>query len=77
MRVQIDLDSQVMKIVRDLAAERDQSMGKVLSDLLREVLVPAAPTEFRNGFPLFRRSNRGDVVSNEHINRIKNGESEN
>ena len=25
-------------------------MGKVMSDLLREVLVPAAPTEFRNGF---------------------------
>jgi hypothetical protein len=53
MRTTVDLDEDILRTVKDLARESDQSMGRILSDLARRGLTP--PTrkfKTRNGVPL-------------------------
>ena len=73
MRVQADLDPDVLRMVKSIAAERRATIGKVISDLLREHLTPPTPTRIRNGFPLFETAAKDVVITNEHIDRIKSG----
>ena len=56
MRTTIDLDEEVLRAAKDLARERSQSLGRILSDLARCGLQPAlqAPA-MRNGVPLLPR----------------------
>lgn len=47
MRTTVDLDEDILKVARHLAQERSQSLGRVLSDLVREGLcsgvIPTLP----------------------------------
>jgi hypothetical protein len=47
MRTTIDLDEDVLTVVKHLGQERRQSLGRVLSDLARQALQPAAPVPVR------------------------------
>ncbi len=49
MRTTVDLDEDVVQVARDLAQEREQSLGRVLSDLVRRGLQPAATPGVRRG----------------------------
>jgi hypothetical protein len=40
MRTTVDLDEDVLRVAKDLAHERAQSLGRVLSDLARSGLQP-------------------------------------
>jgi hypothetical protein len=48
MRTTVDLDEDVLNVVKHLARERQQSLGRVLSDLVRQALQPAAPAPVRH-----------------------------
>ncbi len=71
MRTTLDIDNDVLGAAKDLAAQRNQSAGKVISNLLREALKPtrAAGAKKRNGIPLLvqavgvRRTTLADVNS--------------
>ena len=53
MRTTLDIDEDVLQVVKDLAAQRRSSAGKVLSQLAREALSPrASAPEVRNRVPL-------------------------
>ena len=41
MRTTVDLDEDILRTVRYLAQEREQSLGRVISDLVRQGLQPA------------------------------------
>ncbi len=49
MRTTIDLDEDILKVAKDLTRERAQSLGRVLSELVRKGLQPAASTKVRSG----------------------------
>jgi hypothetical protein len=56
MRTTVDLDEDVVQVARDLAQERDQSLGRVLSDLVRRGLQPGPnPRIRRGGIPILSR----------------------
>jgi hypothetical protein len=56
MRTTIDLDEDVLRVAKDLAAERSESLGRVLSDLARRGLQPRQkPLATRNGVPILPR----------------------
>jgi hypothetical protein len=74
MRTTIDLDPDILQVAKALARDRDQSIGRVLSDLARRGLtVPANPAvKVRNGIPLLPR--RGKPVTSEIVRTLLDAE---
>lgn len=54
MRRTIDLDEDILGLVKQLAVERKESLGKVLSDLARLSLSREAAAPVRNGIRLLK-----------------------
>ncbi len=59
MRTTLDIDDDVLEAAKELAASRRSTAGKVLSDLARKALQPAAKARVRNGVPLLPRRPAG------------------
>ena len=59
MRTTLDLDSDVLQAAKEIAAARGLTAGKVVSDLVRKALEPAARPRVRNGVPLMPRQAPG------------------
>ena len=57
--------------VKSLAASRDSTAGKVLSDLAREALQPKNTSRKRNGFTLLPVRKGGGPVTMEIVNRLR------
>ena len=51
MRTTLNLDSEVLRVMKDLAEVRGVSLGRAVSDLLREALKPKMPVQSRERFP--------------------------
>ena len=72
MRTTLDLDDDVLAAARSIAAVRRQTMGRVVSDLVRQSLatkLKKAPS----GIPLLPRR-RGVIVTNELIDKLREDE---
>ena len=54
MRTTVNLDDDVMRAVRSLARERDESLGTVISALLRKALSPPDQITYEEDFPVFQ-----------------------
>jgi hypothetical protein len=59
MRTTLDLDDDVLAAVKELAAVRRTTAGKVLSELARRALQPARVHRLRNGVPVLPRRDAG------------------
>jgi len=71
MRATLDIDNDVLAIVKDLAASQKTTAGKVISDLARKALImPAARTgpQYHNGLRLMPQAD--GVVTPEMIDRL-------
>ncbi|MFL6464550.1 MAG: CopG family transcriptional regulator [Bryobacteraceae bacterium] len=49
MRTTVDLDEDILQVAKHLAQQRKQSLGRVLSDLVRQGLQPARQAAVRRG----------------------------
>jgi hypothetical protein len=68
MRTTVDLDEDVLRVAKDLARERDQALGRVLSDLARRALSPSTePLKMRNGVPILPRKAGAKPVTSEIV----------
>jgi hypothetical protein len=54
MRTTVNLDDDVLRAVRSLARERRESLGEVISGLIREALRPPETVVYEAGFPVFQ-----------------------
>ena len=75
MRTTIDIDEDVLAAIKELAAQRKTTAGRVISDLARRALTRGAEMSVasRNGFnPLPRR---GGVVTSELVKRLAEDEA--
>lgn len=52
MRTTLDLDDDILAAVKELAAARSSTAGKILSGLARKALEPQSRVQSRNGVPL-------------------------
>jgi hypothetical protein len=52
MRTTIDIDDDVLTVAKAIAHQRNQTIGKVVSELARNSLRPPAVSGERNGVPL-------------------------
>jgi hypothetical protein len=68
MRTTVDLDEDVLRVAKDLARERDLSVGRVLSDLARRALKPSnQAVKVRNGVPILPRKAGAKPVTSEIV----------
>ena len=69
MRTTLNLDEDVLETVKAVAAMKRVSLGKVVSDTVRDALGPAPglPRRRRNGILLFPVRAGAGVVTPEHI----------
>ena len=67
----MDIDSDVLLAAKQLAHERHESMGRVLSELARQALTPKRRSRERNGVPLFSVKPGSRVVTMELVNRLR------
>ena len=54
MRTTVNLDDDVLRAIRSLARERRESLGEVISSLVREALRPPEKVTYEGEFPVFR-----------------------
>jgi hypothetical protein len=75
LRTTLDIDEDVMNLARVLAREKEQSIGRVISDLARRGIhaVPTADAAVRNGVPLLGRR-AGVVVTSEDVRALLDSE---
>ncbi len=53
MRTTLNLDDELLRAVRSLAKERDESLGAVVSSLLRQALRPERELGYEQDVPVF------------------------
>ena len=71
MRTTIDLDEDVLRVVKDLAQEREESLGRVLSDLVRRGLKPAGKIAVQQGvIPVLSRKAGARPVTSRHVKEL-------
>jgi hypothetical protein len=54
MRTTLNLEDDVLRAARSLARERGQSLGAVVSELVRRALRPPEAPTYAAGFPVFK-----------------------
>jgi hypothetical protein len=52
MRTTLDIDADVLQAAKAIAANRETTVGKLLSEWARQALAPRARAKVRNGVPL-------------------------
>jgi len=68
VRTTIDLDEDILRAAKDLAEERSQSLGRILSDLARKGLQPSGQSlDTRNGVPLLPRKPGARPVTSQMV----------
>jgi hypothetical protein len=77
MRTTLDIDEDVLIAAKELARIERSTAGHVISRLARERLSPGKPSSntgfiIKDGLPVF--PSRGDIITNDLINRIREEE---
>lgn len=76
MRTTVDLDEDVLRVVKDIARQRDESLGRVLSNLVRRALTPSRDNAtVRNGVPILPRKPGAKPVTSEIVKDLLESEN--
>jgi hypothetical protein len=67
MRTTIDLDDDIASALKPLAAASKRSLGRVVSDLVREALEAKAASVNVEGFPVFAVSPTASVFGPDEV----------
>jgi adenine/guanine phosphoribosyltransferase-like PRPP-binding protein len=71
VRTTVTIDDDVLAAAKAIAHQRNQSIGKVVSELARKALRPSAPAAERNGVPLLPVRKPGVIVTQELVNTLR------
>jgi hypothetical protein len=71
MRTTIAIDDDVLAAAKAIARQRNQTVGKVVSELARNSLRPPAALAERNGVPLLPVRKAGVIVTPEIVNGLR------
>lgn len=71
MRTTVVIDDDVLVAAKAIARQRNQTIGKVLSEFARKALHPPAPASERNGVPLLPVRKAGVIVTSELVNALR------
>jgi predicted urease superfamily metal-dependent hydrolase len=71
MRTTLNIDDDVLMVIKQIADRQHISRGKVVSHLARQALLSQESGGTRNGIPLFPRRADGKVVTLELVNQLR------
>lgn len=74
MRTTLDLDDDILEVAKQLAQQRGQTAGQIISELARRALEPAKAPRMRNGVPLFEPKAGAKKPHLALINRLRDSE---
>ena len=74
MRTTIDIDDDLLAAIRSLGAQRGETLGRVVSGLLRRALRPSRRRGVRNGVRVFEPVLGAAVPSLELVNALRDEE---
>ena len=73
MRTTINLDADIVPLVKDYAASRAISLGQAISQLVRRGLSVRIPTRMGNGLLVFNLPEDSPLVTSEQVRRLESG----
>src|SRR5947209_423684 len=71
MRTTLNIDDDVLNAAREIARQRRQTIGKVVSDLARRALVKHETGDMCGGVSLFPVQSDGRMVTLEIVNQLR------
>jgi hypothetical protein len=71
MRTTLDLEEDILLAAKEIAKQRGDTVGKVLSDLARQALTRRASVSRKHGLPLFPVQPDAGVITLELVNRLR------
>jgi hypothetical protein len=71
MRTTVDLDEDVLLAAREVAGRRGVSIGRVISDLVRQALSQREAATTRNGVPLIPIQPGAGITTLELVNTLR------
>ena len=71
MRTTVDLEEDVLLAAKEIAKQRGNTLGRVLSELVRLALTRRTPISTNQGLPLFPVQPDAGVVTLELVNRLR------
>jgi hypothetical protein len=74
VRTTLELDDDLVLLGKRLAEQRKSTLGRVVSDLVRQALAPKSAPRIRNGVPLFKTKTGGRKPSLDLVNRLRDAE---
>jgi hypothetical protein len=74
MRTTLDLDEDILQAAKNLAQQRGQTAGQVISALVRTALEPKRGSRIRNGVRVFPLKRGSKVPSMTLVNRLRDAE---
>jgi len=71
MRTTVDLEEDVLLAAKEIAKQRGNTLGRVISDLARQALTRRTSISKKHGLPLFPVQPDAGVVTLELVNRLR------
>lgn len=71
MRTTLTIDDDILLAARAIARQRNQTIGKVVSEMARQALCPPAAGAERNGIPLLPVRRPDAVVTLDIVNALR------
>jgi hypothetical protein len=71
MRTTVDLEEDVLMAAKELARQQGVTIGRVVSDLVRQALTHRPAGATRQGIPLFPVQPKAGVVTQEFVNQLR------
>jgi hypothetical protein len=71
MRTTVDLEEDVLLAAKEIAKQRGNTVGQVLSDLARQALTRWTSVSKKHGLPLFSVQPDAGIVTPELVNRLR------
>ncbi len=71
MRTTLDIDADVLQAAKEIAANRETTVGKLFSEWARQALEPRATAKVRNGVPLLARRPGAAKRTLDLVNRLR------
>ena len=73
MRTTLIIDDDVLLAAKEIAEQRNQTLGQLVSALARSALAPPVPATFRNGMTLLPMRRSGAIVTLAIVNGLRDG----
>lgn len=67
MRTTLNLDDDLLRVLRSIAADEERTIGEVVSEMIRRALRPEVPDLEAGGFPVFEVSDGAPRLTPEQV----------